>query len=144
MRSMAEPDIRRNLVYAHPRYRSIGLCKGGQLLYRRFVGADGRMALHTNRCRRYSHFLARIGIQMTIAAFQIQFSGVQFVTVRYRLLRRRRGLLLGLRRDYKQTRRQETYREKRLHRVYRSPLRIRSAKYSDARIDNAIIVIVGF
>ena len=82
---------------------------------------------------------------MTGSAVQLLFSGVNFMAEGKRLLRRRSQLLCGIYGNSENARRRcQQSLCGLLRAIHKSPLRICSAIYSDARIDNARIVIVGF
>lgn len=85
MRAMAEKYVTRNLVNPHPPNRAPFGIKGGKSFYRGFIGGFIRMASHTNRSRRKSHPLARIGVAVANGALYYFIARVLLVAEWQRL-----------------------------------------------------------
>src|SRR5690349_6743125 len=108
------------------------------------------MALHTGGWRGDGHRLTRIGVWMAHFALQLQRAGMSLMAERKRLNRgvrlRLRGARLWRRSsdekggDYYGSERDR----KNARQFHTAPVRICSARYSEARMESERIVIVGF
>jgi hypothetical protein len=88
MSAMGPRYSRDYFINAHPGNLLIGCRVLWDLLYGLFVFTDGDVALHALGRVRKSHELARLGISVTLLAFQTERQ-MLLVTVRDGLLRRR-------------------------------------------------------
>src|ERR1700736_6229666 len=85
MSAMGPIYSRDHFVNAHPGYLPVGCGVLRNLLYGGLVFGNGDVALHALGGVRKSHQLARLGIGVTLLAFQTE-SEMLLVTIRNRLL----------------------------------------------------------
>ena len=85
---MAKKDVTGYLVNARPLDLAIRLGNLGELLNRRTVSLDRRVARHAFRCRGEGHHLAGIGVDVAHLALQLEISRMDLMAERDRLRRR--------------------------------------------------------